>query len=374
VSVWVQRLRAFEQKWTHGRRVLAPAAVLVVIAGVAASALVATADEPRPAKAAAATTRPARPHYLVPIGALVRQGWLPAPTLTGDEGSVGVPPGTPKPPATPDPTRAAQQAPAIAPYRGPDGTITPAGIATLALEHGCAPDAAVIATAIAMAESGGSPSAQGDVGLMTPVWDWSAGLWQIRGLRAERNTGGLRDSVANQGIEKNAAAMHTISQGCTDWTPWSTYNTGAYQRFLSLARQAVSYVVRWFDAHGSHYPPVSGPDPTATIPAGGSGAAPAAPARAGSSAGRPRSAPARPAPHRTTAAPAARSTAAGGPAPTAASSPAAGAAKPSRTGGGLLPLPRPTSSTSTKHKPPLPLPTSSLPVPLPLPTLPLPLP
>src|SRR5437764_11218489 len=106
-----------------------------------------------------------------------------------------------------------------------------------------------------MAESGGSPSAQGDTGLMTSVWDWSAGLWQIRGLRSERNTGGLRDSVANQAVAKNAAAMYTISGACSDWTPWSTFNDGAYLQFVSLARQAVQYVMAYYRAHGHRYPP-----------------------------------------------------------------------------------------------------------------------
>lgn len=371
---WMERLRAFQQHWTHGRRAFAPAGLLALIVAIAASALVAAADAPARSRPAADTHR-SRPEYLLPIGALIRQGWLPAPTLTGDRGWIGVPAGTPPPPSIPNPGRAAQQAPAIAPFRGPGGTITPAGIATLALEHGCAPDAAVIATAIAMAESGGSPSAQGDIALMDSVWDWSAGLWQIRGLRIERNTGGIRDSVANQAAGTNAAAMEEISRGCADWTPWSTYNTGAYLRFLSLARQAVTYIVGWFNAHGHHYPPVGAPDPTATIPTGGSaavagGPASAAPPRRTSTSHRPR-------PRRSSPAQAPSATSAAQPQPQqkqpAPASTAVPAPVSSAKGGGGLPLPLPLpskSSSSSKKKPPLPLPSVTLPPPPSVPGLP----
>jgi hypothetical protein len=152
--------------------------------------------------------------------------------------------------------------------------MTPAGIATLALQQGCQPESAIIATAVAMAESGGSPSAQGDIALMDNVWDWSAGLWQIRGLKSQRNTGQLRDSIANQQAAKNAVAMYAISSGCSSWGPWSTYNNGAYQRFLSLAQQAVGYVTGYYSTHGS-YPPVAAPDPSYSVPAQGSGQRPA---------------------------------------------------------------------------------------------------
>jgi len=371
---FASRVRVWAQHWSTGRRGYAPAGLLALIAALAVSGLVAAADAP--STRAAAQTSHAKPKYLLPVGTLIRRQWLPEPTLTGDDGTVGVPPGTPRPRTTPAPDQG-QLLPPLAAYRGANGTLTPAGIATLALRAGCAPGPAVVATAIAMAESGGSPGAQGDVALMDSTWDWSAGLWQIRGLRDERNTGGLRDSVANQAVAKNAAAMRVISLGCTDWTPWSTYNTGAYLQFMSLARQAVTYVVAWFNAHGHHYPPVPATDPNATIPspgngAGGPGAVAAGPA-ARSTSPRPRSN--RQSPRSSAAA----KPGGANPAP-AASSPAAGPAPVGGggvggtgggltggggTGGGLLP---PVSST-----PVLPLPTLTTPsLPLPLPTLTLP--
>jgi hypothetical protein len=364
LSTLVVALGRFEQRWTSGRRVLAPLGVVALIAAVAIAALVASAGGV-PAKEAAAS-RPTRPHYLISMGVLVRDGSLPPPALTGDAGPVGVPPGTPKAPTTPDPGQVARQGPVIAPYGGAPGTLTPAGIATLALEHGCDPAAAVTATAIAMAESGGSPSAQGDIGLMTPVWDWSAGLWQIRGLRSERNTGGLRDSIANQGVDRNAAAMNTISNGCTDWTPWSTFNSGAYRQFAGLAEQAVRYVVAYYNSHGRHYPSVPAPDPNASIPSQGTGSAPVGPAQGARGPGAAQAGPSR---HRSAAPQPGGSRPAGAPASTTGATPAPAPARSSTSEAGGVPLPLPTTSAPVKITvPPLPLPTTTLP--LPLPTLP----
>jgi hypothetical protein len=300
----------------------------------------------------------------------VHSHFVPGPLLSGDVGTVGVPAGTPHVPKAVNPNVAAQQAPAIARFQGTPGTLSPAAIATLALEHGCSPGAAVIATAISMAESGGSPGAQGDIGLMTAIWDWSAGLWQIRGLRSERGTGALRDSIANQDVNKNAAAMYAISRGCSDWTPWSTYTNGAYQPYLSLAQRAVEYVVGYVDAHGGHYPSVPAPDPNATIPVQSSGGGASAAAAA------------RPAPERTsTAAKRSRSTA--GPSGTSTAAPgkttvaapaATSGAQPSKSSAAVPVLPLPTRTTIVPLPTvKLPLPSTTLPVPLPtltLPTLP----
>jgi hypothetical protein len=344
------------------------AAAIGLAAALAVTTLVASATVPASKSAA---KKPARPDYLQPVGALVHNHFLPGPLFAGDHGTVGVPSGTPPVPKTVNPTVAAEQAPAIAPYQGAAGTLTPTAIATLALQHGCAPGAAVLATAIAMAESGGSPGAQGDIGLMTPVWDWSAGLWQIRGLRAERNTGALRDSVANQDVNKNAAAMQTISQGCSDWTPWSTYNTGAYRAYLPLAQSAVEYVVGYANAHGGHYPPVPAPDPNATVPVQSSGAGQeAAVAQAGPQPSRSAGA-ARPRASTPKAAPTATSRAAAGRTSAAAAPGATTAAAPTRSSAGGLPIPLPTKTTT------VPLPTVKVPLPsttlvLPLPTLTLP--
>ncbi|MDP9094358.1 MAG: hypothetical protein M3N95_15845, partial [Actinomycetota bacterium] len=213
--------------------------------------------------ASAATSQPAQPAYLQPIGSLVRAHVVPPPALSGDTGHIGIPANL-----KPGQRSGIPSASGIVAYQGAPGTLTAAALATLALEQGCSSGAAATAAAIAMAESGGSPSAQGDIALMDSVWDWSAGLWQIRGLRSERGSGALRDSIANQGIAKNAAAMYVISGACSDWTPWSTYNTGAYLQFMQLANQAVAFVIAYYQSHDRQYPPVPAPDPTAAIPGG----------------------------------------------------------------------------------------------------------
>ena len=331
------------------------AATIALITLVTLSALGASAAAP---SNTAQSAPGQRPNYLKPVGTLVRNGYLPFPALLGDVGTAGVPSGTRSAPTQPDPSVAAHQAPAIAQFQGADGTLTAAGIATLALEHGCAASTAVTATAIAMAESGGSPSAQGDIGLMTDVWDWSAGLWQIRGLRAERGTGGLRDSIANQDADTNAASMYVVSSECTDWTPWSTYNSGAYEAFLPLAEQAVRYVSRYYMAHGHRYPPVGAPDPAAAIPVQSSGGTTAA---YGSLAP--------PTRHPTSSPPSARSSSAQKTAPTTqATRSARPAPAPTTTA-------QPAPSTSHVSLPTLPkLPTTSVPIPIPSLTLPIPSP
>ena len=93
------------------------------------------------------------------------------------------------------------------------------------------PDADV-ATAIALAESGGVPGALGDGGI-------SFGLFQIN-VRAHPSYANddLRDPL------KNAIAAYEISRGGTNWKPWSTWwananrregpGMGKYRRYLPI--------------------------------------------------------------------------------------------------------------------------------------------
>lgn len=122
---------------------------------------------------------------------------------------------------------------------GGSGTVarpskTLSGLVDLAMRHGF-PDPQM-AAAIAMAESGGNPCAQGDPhgpadcsgpnGTST-----SFGLWQIHvPAHPEYGDGsGLLDPDAN------ADAAYKISSGGTNWTPWSTYNSGAYLQYYPQA-------------------------------------------------------------------------------------------------------------------------------------------
>ncbi len=101
----------------------------------------------------------------------------------------------------------------------------------LAVGAGCSPEGARIAAAIAQAESSGIPTrynpetaAKGG----TPIGKGSYGLWQIY-LK-------MHPEFAGQNLydpATNAAAMFSVSGGCQNWQPWSTYNNGAYRKYLT---------------------------------------------------------------------------------------------------------------------------------------------
>jgi hypothetical protein len=198
-----------------------------------------------------------------PVAKLISDGKLPKATYVGDSSTIGVPKNMPVQTA---PTTNGDNAAAFVP--GPSaGALTPLQLASLALSQGCPAADAATAAAIAAAESGGNPAAQGDITLMDNVWDWSEGLWQIRGLRDERGTGELRDSLANGNPVTNARAMMTISGGCTNWTPWSTYNSGAYLSYLPLMKSAVAAALGYKTRTGSWLQVLSGGP--ASVPAPG---------------------------------------------------------------------------------------------------------
>jgi hypothetical protein len=110
------------------------------------------------------------------------------------------------------------------------GTVSLSQLVELAHEAGIPNDELATAVAIAEAESGGNPDAVDD----DSNGSVDRGLWQI-------NT--VWDSVlpGNEFNEAyNAKSMAFISQGGTDWSPWVTYQTGAYQTYLPQAQQAVA--------------------------------------------------------------------------------------------------------------------------------------
>lgn len=95
------------------------------------------------------------------------------------------------------------------------------------------------AVAIAAAESALDPNAIGDVSLETRTWGPSVGLWQIRSLNVEKGTGGIRDESANRNARTNAFHAHSIWAAAGGFSPWSTFNSGAYKHFLPQAISAV---------------------------------------------------------------------------------------------------------------------------------------
>src|SRR4051794_12948412 len=93
-------------------------------------------------------------------------------------------------------------------------------IARVAYDAGFRGDNLKVAVAVALAESGGRPDAKGDVGLQSPKWGPSIGLWQIRSLNAEKGTGGQRDEQANLDPATNARHAFDVAGNGTNFHPW----------------------------------------------------------------------------------------------------------------------------------------------------------
>lgn len=93
----------------------------------------------------------------------------------------------------------------------------------------------ITATAIAMAESGGNPDAVGDTSITPPYG--SVGLWQINVAAHPQYTA---DSLHDPST--NAQAALAISSGGTNFSPWSTFNSGAYQKYMAAAQAAAGSV------------------------------------------------------------------------------------------------------------------------------------
>lgn len=101
-------------------------------------------------------------------------------------------------------------------------------IAAYASRAGFAGNDLITAVSIALAESAGNPSAVGDSGN-------SIGLWQIDVAYHPEFSGQiLSDAQTNAD-----AAFSVYSQAGNSFTPWSTFNNGRYQAFLSVAQNAL---------------------------------------------------------------------------------------------------------------------------------------
>ena len=96
--------------------------------------------------------------------------------------------------------------------------------------HGHGLDTAV---AVAMAESGGHPMAHNT---NAGTGDNSYGLFQINmlGSLGPARLAEYHLSSNNQLFDPltNAKVAYRMSQGGTNWTPWSTFKSGAYERYL----------------------------------------------------------------------------------------------------------------------------------------------
>ena len=91
------------------------------------------------------------------------------------------------------------------------GTLSCSGLEALWVEAGGSTAAEVTAASIAMAESGGNQFATGTVG--------ERGYWQINPVNG---------SLSTYDPYGNARAAVIMSGNGTNWSPWTTYTSGAY--------------------------------------------------------------------------------------------------------------------------------------------------
>jgi LysM repeat protein len=91
------------------------------------------------------------------------------------------------------------------------GTLNCSGLEALWVEAGGSPGVEVTAASIAMAESGGNQFATGTVG--------ERGYWQINPVNG---------SLSTYDPYGNARAAVIMSGDGTNWSPWTTYTSGAY--------------------------------------------------------------------------------------------------------------------------------------------------
>lgn len=92
-----------------------------------------------------------------------------------------------------------------------------------------------LAVAVALAESGGDSAAVNVTGNHPPSRD--RGLWQINSYYHPE----VSDDAAFDPASC-AQAAYRISRSGTDWTPWSTFTSGSYTRFLPRARLVATQV------------------------------------------------------------------------------------------------------------------------------------
>lgn len=121
--------------------------------------------------------------------------------------------------------------------------LSPLQVASLAQQAGFVGAEIITAVAIAHAESGFNDEAIGDVALETPIWGPSVGLWQVRTLKSApegsfRNLAYLQSDPLHQAI-----AAFVISGQGVNFSPWSTFTSGAYLKFMPEAATAFNQLI-----------------------------------------------------------------------------------------------------------------------------------
>jgi len=108
----------------------------------------------------------------------------------------------------------------------------------LAIKAGFAPDAAQTMTGIVLAESGGDPNAVGDKNNPGPGAS-SVGLAQINFLPSRDTGNANRDPKGNLDPLTNLKNAYKISNGGTNFAPWTTYTQGSYKQFMPTAPKSI---------------------------------------------------------------------------------------------------------------------------------------
>ena len=130
-------------------------------------------------------------------------------------------------------------------------------LAQYAYNAGFRGDSLSTATAIAMAESSGDPTRLGDVSLENATYGPSVGLWQIRSVNPGYGNATeqvQRNAQTNLDPATNAQDAYAIAKQGTDFQPWSTYTSGAYEKYLPQAQTAAQGVMAAGGAVGSSAP------------------------------------------------------------------------------------------------------------------------
>lgn len=106
----------------------------------------------------------------------------------------------------------------------PSGQLTYGQLEQLWINAGGNPAKAALAAAVAMAESGGRQNAKN----VNTNGSTDRGYWQINSSHGSLST---FDALGN------ARAAISISNNGADWSPWVTFNSGAYRQFLNTGAQ-----------------------------------------------------------------------------------------------------------------------------------------
>ena len=143
-------------------------------------------------------------------------------------------------PAEGEPTEGPDVTPLTAGAGGSGEPISDVEAARVFSQAGFSGDALVTMIATALGESGLDPDVGGDSSLANGTWGNSIGISQIRSLRDQTGTGGWRDATRLTDPAFNARAAWSISNGGTNFSPWTVYNTGQYTKNMDRAKAAVA--------------------------------------------------------------------------------------------------------------------------------------